>query len=68
VDKNRNRYRIVTGKSYGYDIQKLCWWFPFIWYYIGFNTSYGTAEEAESDIKLIKKPKIKKPVKVLKYY
>jgi len=67
MDKIGTIYRIVTGVSWGYNIQILYWWFPFWWLPVGFE-SYHMKKEAEQDIKLLKTPKVKKDIKIIGYY
>lgn len=61
---DKTQYRIIYDTDYYYKIQEKVWWWPF-WMSVGFR--YSTVEEAEIDIKLLKKPKVKRKAKVIKY-
>jgi len=57
--KRKTKYRIVTDKYAGYEVQRWRWWFPF-WLQVGVNT-HLTVEAARQYIKKSQK-------KVVEYY
>lgn len=42
----RKRYRIVTDRYLGYEVQAWRWWLP-VWIQVGLSNTHSTAEEAE---------------------
>lgn len=42
----RKRYRIVTDRFAGYEVQEWCWWWPF-WRQSNFTNTHSSLEKAE---------------------
>jgi hypothetical protein len=62
------KYRIITGKYYGYILQRKDPWWPF-WYGVGLN-NYTHIEDAESDIAIFVKvsKRTARPRRIIKVY
>lgn len=46
----KNKYRIVADVFAGYEAQVKYWWFPFMWFQIGFSNTSFTIERAKTYI------------------
>ncbi|EKS6731499.1 hypothetical protein OSG44_004995 [Enterobacter mori] len=46
----KNKYRIVADRYAGYEAQVKYWWFPLMWFQIGFCNTSSTVERAKTII------------------
>ena len=46
----RNRYRVVADGYAGYEAQVKYWWFPLMWFQIGFSNTSTSIERARKYI------------------